>query len=182
MMLPADLRARAERIKLLILDVDGVLTDGRIYVDSERENLKAFHVQDGLGMKLLQQAGIELAIITGKESAMVSVRMATLGVKHVAQNQPNKIAAFERLLTKLNLDPSAVAYVGDDLPDLALLTRVGLAVAVANAQPCAKKIAHYQTQAKGGKGAVREVCDLLLQAQGKWDLIENSFVKTGGWH
>ena len=90
--------ARAERIKLLILDVDGVLTDGRIYVDSERENLKAFHVQDGLGMKLLQKAGIELAIITGKESAMVSVRMATLGVKHVAQNQPNKIAAFEHLV------------------------------------------------------------------------------------
>ena len=172
---------RAKAIKLLILDVDGVLTDGKIYVDPTQESLKAFHVQDGLGIKLLQKAGITVAIITGKESTMVSVRAKTLGIEHVYQNQINKIAAFETLIKKLNIPLSATAYVGDDIPDLALMKRVGLSIAVNNAQPIIKQHAHHQTERMGGDGAVREVANFLLHAQGKLEDIHQRYLTNGGW-
>ena len=170
----------AQKIKLLILDVDGVLTDGIIYVDPTQESLKAFHVQDGLGIKLLKHAGIEVAIITGKESKMVTVRAKTLGIDHVYQNQPNKIQAFETLLRKLQLTPQQAAYVGDDLPDLAIMKRVGLSIAVANAQPIIQKHADMITHKKGGKGAVREAIEFILTAQHKWEDIEHRFLTQGG--
>ncbi len=171
----------AQQIKLLILDVDGVLTDGKIYVDPTQESLKAFHVQDGLGIKLLQKSGITVAIITGKESTMVAVRAKTLGIEHVYQNQPNKVAAFESLLEKLSLTPEQVAYVGDDIPDLYVMSKVGLSIAVANAQPIIAQYADLQTQLPGGHGAVREVANLLLNAQGKLASIHSHFLTQGGW-
>jgi 3-deoxy-D-manno-octulosonate 8-phosphate phosphatase (KDO 8-P phosphatase) len=165
--LPAEIRERAARIKLAMFDVDGVLTDGRLcYSDDGRES-KAFHVHDGFGLKRLMANGIEVAIITARMSHMVTERTAELGIAHVYQGQESKLACYEQLIHALKLAPEHCAYCGDDLPDLAVMQRVGLSIAVANAHLWVRERAHWRTQARGGDGAVREVCDLLLAAQGK---------------
>ncbi len=165
--LPADIRERAARVRLAVFDVDGVLTDGTLcYADDGRE-WKFFHVHDGFGLKRLLANGIEVALITARMSHIVTERARELGVAHVYQGQDDKLHCFEQLLHALKLEPAQCAYCGDDLPDLPVMRRVGLAVAVANAHPWVRERAHWRTQHRGGDGAVREVCDLLLAAQGK---------------
>jgi 3-deoxy-D-manno-octulosonate 8-phosphate phosphatase (KDO 8-P phosphatase) len=156
---------RARRIRLLVLDVDGVLTDGRLYLSPTGEELKVFHVRDGSGLVAVQRAGITVAIISGRDSAAVSRRAAELGIRHVRQGVVDKGAELDRLLSELGVEPGETACVGDDTPDLPMLRRVGLAVGVADAHPALLEAAHWITRAPGGRGAVREVCDLLLNAR-----------------
>ena len=160
-----------QQIRCVIFDVDGVLTDGRLYYDNHGNEFKAFHVHDGHGMKMLQNAGVSVAIITARESELVNKRMRDLGIDLVFQGARNKLAAFDSLLTKLSLEPEQVCYLGDDYLDLPVMRRCGLSIAVANAQPLIKQHAHFITQHKGGEGAAREVCELILQAQQKLDHI-----------
>ena len=175
--LPADIRERAARIKLAIFDVDGVLTDGSLIYAADGHELKAFHVHDGLGLKRLLANHIEVAVITARMSMIVTERMADLGVAHVYQGQDDKLACFEQLLHALKLQPDQVAYTGDDLPDLAVMQRVGLAVAVANAHPWVRERAHWRTRLPGGGGGAREVCDLILAAQGKAEAELDAFLR-----
>jgi len=167
--LPAAIRERAAKIKLAVFDVDGVLTDGKLCYSDDGRELKSFHVHDGFGLKRLMANGIEVAIITSRLSHMVTERTAELGIAHVYQDQENKLACYEHLIHALKLTPEQTSYCGDDLPDLATMRRVGLAIAVANAHPWLREQAHWRTQHRGGDGAVREVCDLLLAAQDKVD-------------
>lgn len=173
------LEAIAKKIKLIILDVDGVLTNGQLIWTDEPQQAKAFHVRDGLGIKLLQKAGIEIAIITGKQSHVVTARLSELGVKHVYQNVPDKLPTYLALLDKLSLSDADVAYVGDDLPDLPIMSRVALSIAVNDAYGFVKESAQWVTPTKGGFGAVRDVCDLLLSARGELEAINNQFLKDG---
>jgi 3-deoxy-D-manno-octulosonate 8-phosphate phosphatase (KDO 8-P phosphatase) len=160
------LAQRAGKIRLAIFDVDGVLSDGRIsYTDDGRE-LKAFHVQDGYGMKRLMANGIMVAIITARTSRIVTQRMNDLGIDHVYQGQRDKRTTFESLIKAHDIQPNEVSYTGDDLLDLPVMTRVGLAVAPADAHPEVQRRAHWVTARAGGHGAAREVCDLILQASG----------------
>jgi len=156
---------RARRIRLLALDVDGVLTDGRLYLSPAGEELKVFHVRDGSGLVAVQRAGIVVAIISGRDCAAVSRRAAELGIRHVRQGVVDKGAELDRLLGELGVEPAETACVGDDTPDLPMLRRAGLAVGVADAHPALLEAAHWITRAAGGRGAVREVCDLLLNAR-----------------
>jgi 3-deoxy-D-manno-octulosonate 8-phosphate phosphatase (KDO 8-P phosphatase) len=156
---------RARHIRLLALDVDGVLTDGRLYLSPTGEELKVFHVRDGSGLVAVQRAGIAVAIISGRDSAAVSRRAAELGIRHVRQGVVDKGAELDRLLAELAVEPVETACVGDDTPDLPMLRRAGLAVGVADAHPALLEAAHWITRAPGGRGAVREVCDLLLSAR-----------------
>ena len=156
---------RARRIRLLVLDVDGVLTDGRLYLSPAGEELKVFHVRDGSGLVAVQRAGITVAIVSGRDSAAVSRRAAELGIRHVHQGVADKGTELDRLLAELAIDPAETACVGDDTPDLPMLRRAGLAIAVADAHPALAGAVHWTTAAPGGHGAVREVCDLLLSAR-----------------
>ena len=156
---------RARDIRLLVLDVDGVLTDGRLYFNAEGEALKAFHVRDGAGIVQLRRSGIEVAIISGRNSAAVNSRMRELGVTHIHQGINDKQQALQTLLQSLNLTGNDIACIGDDTPDLPMLEIARLSVAVADAHPKVRAAAHYVTQLAGGLGAVREICDLILQAQ-----------------
>ena len=160
-------RRGARSIRLLILDVDGVLTDGRLYYGARGELLKAFHVRDGHGIKALRAAGIEVAVLSGRRSAAVRHRCRELGIRHVIQGADDKLAAFARLTSRLDVEPRECACIGDDVPDLPLMQAVGLACAVADAHPAALRAAHYTTSLRGGCGAVREVCDLLAQTAGR---------------
>lgn len=164
--LPPEIRDRAAGVRLAVFDVDGVLTDGHLWFTEDGRELKAFHVHDGLGLKRLRANGIEVAIITARLSHLVAQRSAELGIVHVYQGQDDKLACFEQLLHALDLRADEASYTGDDLPDLAVMQRAGLAVAVANAHPWVRERAHWSTRLPGGAGAVREVCDLLLCAQG----------------
>jgi 3-deoxy-D-manno-octulosonate 8-phosphate phosphatase (KDO 8-P phosphatase) len=157
---------RAARIRMLVLDVDGVLTDGRLYFDNRGNEMKAFCTRDGLGMRALQSHGTTLALITGRQSDIVSHRAAQLGVKHVYQGRNDKLNAFNELLSDTGMDEQQVCYVGDDWIDIPVLDRVGLAVTVADADPVVKDRVHWVTSRCGGYGAVREVCDLILAARG----------------
>jgi 3-deoxy-D-manno-octulosonate 8-phosphate phosphatase (KDO 8-P phosphatase) len=157
---------RARRVRLLVLDVDGVLTDGRLHITAQGEETKVFHVRDGSGIVAVQRAGVVVAIISGRDSAAVTRRAAELGIRHVRQGIADKGAALDALLGELGLAPDVLGCVGDDTPDLPLLERAALAVAVADAHPSARGAAHWITTANGGHGAVREVCDLLLTARG----------------
>lgn len=165
--IPAEILERAARIKLAVFDVDGVLTDGHLWFSEDGHELKAFHVHDGLGLKRLLANGVEVAIITARISHLVAQRMADLGVAHVYQGQENKRSCFEQLLKALQLRADQCSYTGDDLPDLGVMSQVGLSIAVANAHPWVHDQAHWSTHRQGGSGAVREVCDLLIAAQGK---------------
>jgi 3-deoxy-D-manno-octulosonate 8-phosphate phosphatase (KDO 8-P phosphatase) len=155
-------RRAAATIRLLVLDVDGVMTDGRLHFGLRGEAMKTFHVRDGLGIQQVREAGIEVAVISGRKSSMVTVRCRELGVRHVLQGEADKLAAFERLRMRLDMRPSACACVGDDAPDVPLMRKVGLAFAVADAHLDARNAAHIVTSLAGGQGAVREVCDYLL--------------------
>jgi 3-deoxy-D-manno-octulosonate 8-phosphate phosphatase (KDO 8-P phosphatase) len=160
---------RARGVRLAVFDVDGVLTDGTLYIGARGEAFKAFNILDGHGVKMLQAAGIAAAIISGRTSEAVARRAGELAIAHVVQGSADKVASLEKLLASLGLDAQACAFVGDDLPDLAAMRRCGFAVAVANAVEAVKESAHYVTRASGGRGAVREFCELVLRAQGRLD-------------
>ena len=162
------LAERCLGVELLVLDVDGVLTDGGIIYGTGGLEIKQFHVRDGSGLKLWKQAGKRSAIITGRSSPLVDVRAAELGVGFVFQGASDKLAPYDRLLAEVALSPSAVCYVGDDIPDLPCLRNCGLAAVVGDGSRAARAIAHYITRAPGGRGAVREVIELILRCQDKW--------------
>jgi 3-deoxy-D-manno-octulosonate 8-phosphate phosphatase (KDO 8-P phosphatase) len=153
------------KIELLILDVDGVLTDGRLYFGAKGEALKVFHVRDGHGIKLLLTAGIQVAAFSGRRSAAVTARMRELGVASVVQGCTDKVAALQRLSKRLKLSALNCACIVDDTPDLGLMSAVGFAAAVADAHPVVRSAAHWVSRAAGGRGAVRELCDALLRAR-----------------
>lgn len=157
--------ALAARLRLVVLDVDGTLTDGALYFGADGEQLKVFHVRDGHGVKLLQADGITVAVISGRKHAAVVKRCRDLGIRHVIQGADDKSRALDQLLSKLKLDVSQVACIGDDTPDIPLFGRVALGIAVADAHPLALAAAHAVTTLPGGRGAVREACDWLLDAR-----------------
>jgi 3-deoxy-D-manno-octulosonate 8-phosphate phosphatase (KDO 8-P phosphatase) len=167
---------KIKQLKLLILDVDGVLTDGRLFFDEHGKEYKCFHARDGHGIKLLQQSGVEVAVISGRKSQSVAIRMQSLGVEHVYQGHENKRAAFAELLQNLNLRPEQVAHVGDDVLDLPIMLQAGFAVAVFDAHFAVKQRADWCTQSPGGLGAVREVCDLIMQVQGTFDAMLQTYL------
>jgi 3-deoxy-D-manno-octulosonate 8-phosphate phosphatase (KDO 8-P phosphatase) len=160
-----ELAARARSIRLITLDVDGVLTDNRIFVDDHGREMKAFSALDGLGMKMAMHAGIRVAWITGSRAPAVEHRARQLGIHHVVLGAENKVAPWERLRAELGLPPEACAHIGDDLPDVALFVRCGLAITVPLAPAAVKARAHYVTERPGGHGAVREACEFVLVAQ-----------------
>ncbi len=160
---------RAKKIKLIIFDVDGVLTDGGLYFSDDGQEFKRFNSLDGLGIKILKDNGIEPAIITARNSKTVEHRMKNLGIKHFYQGQNDKLVAFNDLLNKLKLNADQVAYMGDDVIDLPVMTKVGLPISVANAHELVKEHSCIITDKIGGHGAVREVCDFILKAQDKFD-------------
>jgi 3-deoxy-D-manno-octulosonate 8-phosphate phosphatase (KDO 8-P phosphatase) len=162
----ATIAERAARVRCLFLDIDGVLTDCRLWLAPDGTELKTVHVRDGLGIKLLLEAGIEVAIISGRPSDAMHHRFSKLGVRHIVLDTPDKLPAYERIRDALGLDDTACAAMGDDTPDLPLMQRTGLALTVADAHPRARAAAHWASQHAGGFGAVREAADLLLGAQG----------------
>lgn len=164
-----DVIEKAKNIRIVIFDVDGVLTDGSLYLTDAGEEIKAFNSRDGHGMKMLKASGIELAIITARESRSVRLRAENLNISLLYQGEKNKLKVFESLITKLGLGKSSCAYVGDDLIDLPVMTRCGLSICVPSAPALVKKHAHYVTNSEGGHGAVREVCELIMLAQGTLD-------------
>ncbi|MFQ5695805.1 MAG: KdsC family phosphatase [Terriglobia bacterium] len=168
----AQLLRRAKKIKLLLMDVDGVLTDGSIYLlaeaDGATRELKAFNSLDGAGLRLAQRAGLRLGIITGRRSPAVAARARELELDFLEQDVFEKLPAYEKIRRASGFRDEEISFIGDDVTDLPLLLRVGLAVAVPKAHPEARKRAHYVTRAAGGRGAVREVIDLLLRAQGRY--------------
>ena len=166
------LHSRLKRVKLFLCDVDGVLTDGSVYLGGARE-IKRFNIRDGLGLIFLRRAGFRVGWVSARPSPVTKARAAELGIDFLVQqgDRVSKTGAVEKLLRRTKLDWDAVCFVGDDVVDLGPLTRAGLAVAVADARPEAKAAAHYVTRAAGGHGAIREVAEMILQAQGKWDAI-----------
>ena len=167
---------KIKQIKLLILDVDGVLTDGRLFFDNQGIEYKCFHARDGHGIKLLRQTGVDIAVISGRTSQAVALRMQSLGINHVYQGYENKRTAFDEILDKLHLTAKQTAHIGDDLLDLPIMTKVGFAVAVQDANFAVKKYAHWCTQTPGGQGAVREVCDLIMHVQGHFEAVLESYL------
>ncbi|WP_353572471.1 3-deoxy-manno-octulosonate-8-phosphatase KdsC [Candidatus Albibeggiatoa sp. nov. BB20] len=156
---------RAAAIQLVIFDVDGVLTDGSIFIGDAGEEYKSFFSRDGLGMVMLQKTGVKIGIITGRTSQVVLHRMQSLGIEHVFQGQTDKIPAFQQLCIELDIQPEQIAYVGDDIVDLPVMSKVGLAISVGDAHPLVVKHSHWQTHSGGGRGAAREVCELIMKAQ-----------------
>ena len=165
----ADALERARRIRLMVFDVDGVLTDGRLWYGPRGEELKAFHTLDGHGLKMLAQSGIPAALLSGRSSPAVASRAAELGIEHVLQGAQDKAAGFATLLARLGLAPAQAGCMGDDVPDLPVLERCGFACAPPEAHERVRRAAHYVAAAPAGAGAAREVCEYLLRAQGKLD-------------
>lgn len=161
-----EVRDRARQITLAVFDVDGVLTDGGLILGDDGTEFKIFHVRDGLGMVMLRASGCRVAVITARSSPIVAERMKSLGIEHVYQGENDKGKALAGLMHQLGCDARQTAYVGDDLVDLPAMKRAGLAVAVADAHPAVREQAHWVTTARGGHGAVREVCELIMEAQG----------------
>jgi len=161
--------ARAKNIRLLVLDVDGVLSDGKLYFSNDGEEIKAFNSLDGHGIKMLQKTGIDVAIITGRTSNIVARRAENLGIKHLLQGREDKLSALDELLTTHPHDYTHIAHMGDDYPDLPLIRRVGLGLTTVNAHPIVKQHSHWCSQQKGGEGAVREACDLLMLSQNSFE-------------
>jgi len=168
-------RKKLKSVKLLMLDVDGVLTDGKIIYNDRGEEIKAFNVRDGHGLKLLMRAGIEIALITGRKSKVVLHRARDLGIKKVYQRVINKIEIYEKILKEKKLKDIHVGFVGDDLVDIPVLKRVGFSAAVGDAIPEVKKVVDYVASKRGGEGAVREICELLLKVQNKWEGITERY-------
>ena len=166
MNVPPDITDRAKLIRLALFDVDGVLTDGKVILDSTGKELKIFNIKDGHGIRLLQHYGIEVGVITGRSSKALEHRMNDLEVKHVIQGCNEKFNAYQNLLRKLKIKENETSFVGDDIVDLQIMSRCGLAIAVSDAHEFVKKHAHWETSASGGQGAVREVCELILESQG----------------
>lgn len=174
---PVSVERRASRIKLLLMDCDGVLTDGRLWLTEDGDEQKSFNTHDGQGLSLLHRAGLQSGIITGRRSRAVIRRAAELGVEYVRQGEPDKIAAFEQVLQEAGVAENEVAFVGDDLPDIPIMKRAELAVAVADAVEETRSAAHYVTRARGGRGAVREVVELILKSQGRWSDLVDDYLK-----
>jgi 3-deoxy-D-manno-octulosonate 8-phosphate phosphatase (KDO 8-P phosphatase) len=172
---PSTLNAQLRRIRLLLTDVDGVLTDGSVFITSDGE-FKQFNIQDGLGLVLLRKCGIKVGWISARPSIITTKRAEELQIDYLSQENVSKVAAAENILAKEGLNWAQVCFVGDDVVDLCLLKRAGVAVAVANAIPEAKAMAHYVTKARGGHGAVREVVTMILKAQGKWTDVVRRFM------
>lgn len=171
-----EIRERASKIRLVAFDVDGILTDGRLILGDKGEEFKAFYTQDGQGLVMLLNAGFELAIITGRKSPVVVQRMQELGIKHVYQGISDKLSVFEKILEDLGLTADQAAYMGDDLPDLPVIKFVSLGITVADAHPFVQQHADLQTQKRGGRGAVREVCDLIMDAQGLLEPLHKKYL------
>lgn len=176
-MINKEIQAKASKIKLLLMDCDGVLTDGRITLLPNGDEQKTFHVRDGQGLVLLHHAGLISGIISGRSSLSVEHRARELGIKFIYQGAANKVNDFEEILAESGLTPEITAFIGDDVTDIPLMRRVGLAIAVADAVLEVKKVAHFITDNKGGAGAVREVSDLILKSQQNWNnLMQQYFV------
>ena len=171
---PDALWQKAQQIRLLICDVDGVFSDGRIYLGNDGEELKAFHTRDGYGIKAIRKAGVEVAVITGRTSEIVQQRMQSLTIPYIFQGQEQKVPAYTELLSTLALQPEQVAYIGDDLSDWDVMQRVGLSIAVQDAHPYLRLHANYVTSCPGGYGAVREVSDLLLMSRDCFQQFDGS--------
>lgn len=168
---------KARTVRLLIVDIDGVLTDGGLQFDNRGEEYKSFNSLDGHGIRMLLESGIEVAVITGRQSEIVNHRMGDLGVKHIYQGHRDKLPAFDKLIQDTGSDAAEVAYIGDDLPDLPIMLRVGFAIAVQNAHGFVKQHCDWVTTASGGHGAVREVTDFILHAQGLLEAKQNSYLE-----
>jgi 3-deoxy-D-manno-octulosonate 8-phosphate phosphatase (KDO 8-P phosphatase) len=164
-----DILEKASKVKLVIFDVDGVLTDGSLFLGDDGQEYKAFNSKDGHGMVMLQQSGVSIAIITGRTSKVVETRMKSLGIKHVFQGQKHKLPAYEEIKRTMQLADDEVAYVGDDVVDLPVMKRVGMAIAVQDAHGLTKEHAHWITPSGGGRGAAREVCEILMKSQDNLD-------------
>ena len=173
----AAIERRASRIKLLLMDCDGVLTDGRLWLTGDGDEQKSFNTHDGLGLTLLHRAGLKSGIITGRNSKAVSRRAAELGVEFVWQGNYDKITAFEETLRAASVNDDEVAFVGDDLTDIPVMRRSELAIAVADAVEQTRAVAHYVTRARGGRGAIREVIELILKSQGRWQGLVDGYLK-----
>lgn len=173
--LNAEVRARVERVKFLVLDVDGVLTDGRLFYHDDGTESKVFDVRDGHGIKMLAHADIETAIISGRTCPLVDKRAADLGITKVVQGVRDKVPILEKMLSEKRLKPEEVAFVGDDVVDLPVMSRVGFAVAVADSSEYLFDTAHYVTLAPGGRGAVREVAELILGVRGLWSKVSRAY-------
>jgi 3-deoxy-D-manno-octulosonate 8-phosphate phosphatase (KDO 8-P phosphatase) len=166
---------RLRRVELLLLDVDGVLTDGRIHIDNSGVETKTFDVTDGHGLKMLQRGGVEVGIVTGRSSEVVQHRVRELGIAEVHQGAKDKLSVVREILARKGLTPDQVAYVGDDVIDLPVLLQVGLAVSVPSASDDVLSRVHWVTRREGGRGAVREVCDAILKAKGLWDEMTRKY-------
>ncbi|WP_342115053.1 KdsC family phosphatase [Pseudoduganella sp. OTU4001] len=171
-----DLVARAAKVRLFIFDVDGVLTDGSLTYGAEGEMVKTFNVHDGLGIKLLQEAGIKTAIISARRTPIVLARAKDLGIEYVHQGGHDKLTPFKALLEQLGITEEQVAFIGDDVVDLPILSRVGFAVSVPNGRPEVHARAHWITEAAGGRGAVREACEFVLRATGSYERVMAQFL------
>ena len=170
-----DIFERAKKIKILIMDVDGVLTDGKFYYGNYGDELKAFDIQDGFGLTLLHRAGIKTIIITAGNSKIVTRRAKHLRITKVYQKAYKKLKTYEKILKKFKVSNEEVCYIGDDLIDIPILKRVGLAVCVPNAREELKSLVHYITNSRGGEGAVREIAEILIKAQGKWETVTKPY-------
>ena len=173
----ASIERRASRIKLLLMDCDGVLTDGRLWLLENGDEHKSFNTHDGLGLSLFHRAGLKSGIISGRSSQAVIRRASELGIEFVRQGDADKIEAFEQVLREAGVDENEVAFVGDDLTDIPIMQRSELAVAVADAVEEVRSVAHYVTRAEGGRGAVREVIEIILKAQGRWNELVGQYLK-----
>ncbi len=172
------MQERLKKIKMLLLDVDGILTDGRITYGSDGTETKSFDVKDGHGLKLIQRAGIEVGIITGRQSTIVEHRADELGIRILYQGVKDKSVPFLEILEKYNLDEEEIAYVGDDVVDLPILLKVGFAATVADAMLDVRKNVHYVATLPGGRAAVREICDLILKESGRWDGVAAKYFQS----
>jgi 3-deoxy-D-manno-octulosonate 8-phosphate phosphatase (KDO 8-P phosphatase) len=171
------LKTKARKIRLLICDVDGVLTDGSLFFGDDGQEYKAFNSLDGHGIKMLQESGVQVAIITGRTSNVVLHRMKNLSVSTIYQGQSDKLVGYQQLLDELNIQADEIAYMGDDVVDLPVMIRVGLSVAVANAHELVKEHADMTTKQSGGHGAVREFCDFIIKSQGKYDSLMSRYLE-----
>jgi len=172
----AELETRAKRIKLLLLDVDGVLTDGRLYFSNQGDEFKTFSTLDGHGIKMLQKSGVKVGIITGRTSNLVAKRASDLGITILVQGREDKWDALQEILVEYPLALEEIAFMGDDWPDLTVMQRVGLALAPANSHFTITERSHWQSQARGGEGAVREACDMLMKAQNTFDQLLKTYL------
>ncbi len=168
-----NLKENLSQIRVLMLDLDGVLTDGRIYYGNHGDEIKCFDMQDGLGIVSLKKLGVPTIVVSGRKSKVNERRMKEINVQKLYQNISNKLAVFEKTLKKCRLKPEHICYVGDDIIDLPVMKKAGVAVAVPNAVRMVKEVAHYVTEARGGEGAVREVIDMIIEAKGQWNELLN---------